>query len=288
VDYAIAVTLTLRRGQRRLDVKVDLNNTVGDHRLRMMFPTDLVATHALVHMPYDVVRRAIDIPKKPSLTEDPENGWVEPPTGLEPNKWFIDISNGKHGLCLLDQGVTQYEITQDKSRTIAFTLFRAFANRNSFQNIDYPDQPGTQCFGPQTFRFAVVPHTGGYISGGVMEQAFDWNVPPVVAQIGRNAKGDLPMEKSFVSISPAGTLAFSGIKPAEDGSGDCIVRFWNAAEAPVDGVVTFGLPVTKASLVRLDETHLADLAVGSDNTVTVEDIGTKKVVTLRVTLRKQQ
>ncbi|MCL2701368.1 MAG: glycosyl hydrolase-related protein [Phycisphaerae bacterium] len=287
VDYPVTVTLTLRRGARRLDVKVDLNNTVGDHRLRMMFPTDLVATHAAAHMQFDVVRRAIDIPQHPSLKEDPENGWVEPPTGLEPNKWFVDISNGKHGLCVLDQGVTQYEVTQDKSRTLAFTLFRAFQNRNSFQNIDYPDQPGTQCFGPQTFRFAVVPHAGDYVAGGIMAEAFDWNVPPVVAQVGQNAGGELPMEKSFVEISPAGTLAFSGIKPAEDGSGDCIVRFWNAAETPVNGMVKFGLPVAKATRVRLDETHVADAAVGADSTIAVDNIGPKKVITLRVTLKKQ-
>ena len=287
VDYPVGVTLTLRRGVKRLDVKVELNNTVGDHRLRMMFPTDLAATHAAVHMPFDVVRRAIDIPQLPSLKEDPENGWVEPPTGLEPNKWFVDVSNGKHGLCVLDQGVTQYEVTQDKTRTIAFTLFRAFQNRNSFQNIDYPDQPGTQCFGPQTFRFAVVPHAGDYAEGGVMEQAFDWNVSPVIAQVGQNAGGELPMEQSFVEISPAGTLAFSGIKPAADGSGDCIVRFWNAAEKPVDGVVKFGLPIAAATRVRLDETHVRDLSIEADNTVPLENIGPKKIVTLRVTMKKE-
>ena len=286
VDYPVSVTLTLRRGAKRLDVQVELNNTVGDHRLRMMFPTDLAATHAAVHMPFDVVRRAIEIPQRPSIKDDPENGWVEPPTGLEPNKWFVDVSNGKHGLCVLDQGVTQYEITQDKSRTIAFTLFRAFQNRNSFQNIDYPDQPGTQSFGPQSYRFALVPHVGDYIQGGVMRQAFEWNVPPVIAQIGQNGGGALPTERSFVEIAPAGMLAFSGIKPAQDGSGDCIVRFWNAAEKPVDGMVTFGLPVAKAALVRLDETHLRDLTVDADNTMAVENIGTKKVITLRVTLKQ--
>jgi len=109
----------------------------------------------------------------------------------------------------------------------------------------------------------------------------------VIAQVGQNAGGELPMEKSFVEITPAGTLAFSGIKPAEDGSGDCIVRFWNASESPMDGTVKFGLPVARASMVRLDETHVSDLSVEADNAVSVENIAPKKVVTMRVTLKKQ-
>ena len=284
-ELPVRITLTLRRGSKRLDVKVDINNTVGDHRLRMMFPTDLAATHAAAHMQFDVVRRAIDIPKEPSLQEDPVNGWVEPPTGLEPNKWFVDVSNGKHGLCVLDQGVTQYEVTQDKSRTIAFTLLRAFTNRNSFQNIDYPDQPGTQCFGPQTYRFAIYPHTGDYGTGGVMEQAFDWNVPPVVAQVGQNSKGELPVEASFLEIAPAGNLAFGAIKPAEDGSGDCIVRFWNASEQTVSGTVRTRGTLAKAAEVRLDETHVRDLSVQDGNTIQL-DVLPKKIVTLRLTFAK--
>lgn len=285
-SLAVRTVLILRKGARLLDCETTCDNRVRDHRLRLGFPTRLRATHACAHMQFDVVRRQIAIPKV--------EGWIEPPTGLEPNKWFVDVSNGRHGLAVIDQGITQYEVTEDARQAIVFTLMRCFQMRNSFQKIDYPDQPGTQCQGPARWRYAIYPHAGDYEAGGVLEAAAQWHVATVVAQMGTVEGGTLPTTASFLEITPAGPLVFSGIKPAEGtsvadlaaGRGDLIVRFWNAAEHAVTGTLRTRAPILRAAETRLDETELRQLAVDAGNGLTLTDIGPKKVVTVRLSLGK--
>ena len=44
VALEIVSILTLTRGARRLEIETTFDNTVRDHRLRVMFPTDLAVT----------------------------------------------------------------------------------------------------------------------------------------------------------------------------------------------------------------------------------------------------
>ena len=52
--------LTLDRYARGVTVTTTLVNTCEDHRLRVMFPTHLAATHSSAEEPFDVVERPID------------------------------------------------------------------------------------------------------------------------------------------------------------------------------------------------------------------------------------
>ena len=180
VAYPIRTVLTLRKGSRVLDAVTTVNNVAKDHRLRLLLPTGLAkAEHSWGHMPFDVVKRPVHVPSG--------EGWREAPTGSHPQKWFVDVSDGAAGLAVLNRGISQYEVLETRERPIALTLMRCFQMRNSVQNIDYPDQPGSQCQGVQEYRWAVIPHAGDWDRGGVMAAAAAWNVPPVICQIGVGA-----------------------------------------------------------------------------------------------------
>ena len=162
------------------------------------------------------------------------------------------------------------------------TLMRCFQMRNTVQNIDYPDQPGTQCQGRQEFRYALLPHVGDWDRGGVMADAARWNVPPVLCQIGAG-RGNRPASFTFFSVADE-ALTFSGIKPAENGTG-MILRFYNPTERAVDCEVRSGFKVVTAEEVRLDESRVRSLAVAGDGLrVCAGPVGAKKTLSLRLEL----
>jgi len=289
VDYPIRTVITLRRGSRLLDIRTTVDNVVKDHRLRLMLPTNLAAEYSWGHMPFDVVKRPVHVPSG--------EGWLEPPTGCHPQKWFVDLSDGTAGLAFINQGITQYEVLETGERTIAVTFFRCFAMRNSVQNIDYPDQPGSQCQGRHEFRYALLPHRGDYDTGGVMAEAARWNVPPIICQIGTGAgvarppegargmqgavASPLPPQCSLLEVTPA-DLAFSGIKPSEDGTG-LLLRLYNPTERSIPGEIITRAPVAAAWETRLDETPLRDLPVQDGNRIKLGNTGPKRVVTVKMT-----
>lgn len=276
VRYPIRTVISLKRGSRLLDVATVVNNVVKDHRLRLLLPTHLNAQHSWAHMPFDVVRRPVHVPSG--------EGWLEPPTGAHPQKWFVDASDGTVGLAVLNQGISQYEVIESDERPIALTFMRCFQMRNSVQNIDYPDQPGSQCQGAREFRYAIVPHEGDWDSGGVMAEALRWNVPPIVCQIGVGSGAcgggsPLPAQCGFLEVSTT-DLVFSGIKPSEDGNG-LILRMYNPTERTIAGEVTTRMNIAAATETRLDESPVRELDVRDGNRVQVV-AGAKKVVTVRL------
>ena len=278
INYPITTVITLKRGSRLLDATTTVNNVAKDHRLRLLLPTGLAATHSWGHMPFDVVKRAVHVPGG--------EGWLEPPTGLHPQKWFVDVSDGAAGLAVLNRGITQYEVLETDERPIALTLMRCFQMRNTVQNIDYPDQPGTQCQGVQEFRYALLPHAGDWDNGGVMSEAARWNVPPIICQIGTGSGvvPTLPPEASIFDLVSDG-LAFSGIKPSEDGAA-LILRLYNPTERTVSGELRARMKIAKAEEVRLDETPVRELKVEDASKVKIENVGTRRVVTVKIELKR--
>jgi len=270
VRFPIRTVLELRRGSRLLDVTTTFDNVVRDHRLRVLLPTRLACSHSHAHMPFDVTARAVHVPDGA--------GWIEPPTGRCPQKWFVDVSDGAAGLAVLNEGITQYEVLEDGDRTLALTLMRCFQMRNTVQNIDYPDQGGSQCPGRHVYRYALLPHAGDWDSAGVLPAAARWICPPIICQIG-GGEGPLPLAASFLQVTPD-DLAFSGVKPAEDGGG-LIVRLYNPTRRVVRGELRSRGAIAGARQVRLDETDLRPVPVHNGRAVPLE-ARPGEVVTVRL------
>ena len=150
------------------------------------------------------------------------------------------------------------------------------------------DQPGTQCQGVQRFEWALAPHSSDWVRGGVMATAARWTVQPAVCQVGTGA-GVACRGASFQPLPPTASmlelvgdnLVFSGIKPAEDGSG-LIFRFYNPTESPAPAEIRTRLPVAAAEEVRLDETPQRGLAVEDRTRVKLGEVGAKKIVTVKL------
>jgi len=298
VPYPIVNRVTLRRGEPWVEIVTELENVAEDHYLRVSFPTGLRTDTVQVQSPFDVVTRPTALPDAAQFDE--------PPQPEQPMDAFIDVSDGRAGLALLNDGLKAYEAHADAESTLSLTLLRCFALRFFVPNrTDYPDQArGAQCPGRHTFRYAVSPHAGDWARGGVWAAAERFNVPVLAAQIGPTQHGSQPRSRAFLEVEPEG-LHVSAVKQSESGAG-WIVRVFNprptavratlrlndgwsgppASRSPMERVRTeFALPAERGQRwrrvrqVTLEEMPERDLTLDARGWVRVRVPG-KRIVTV--------
>ena len=226
-SFPIVNTLTLRQGMPWLEVVTELDNTVRDHYLRVCFPMRLSADTVQVQSPFDVVSRPIALPDHGPGDEAPQ--------AEQPMHAFVDMTNGEVGAALLNEGLKAYEACDDVDRTINLTLLRALRMRFFVpEKFDHPElAAGSQCPGPQVFRYAFMPHSGDWVEGGVWGAAERFNAPLLAAQLSVTPHGHAPLTRSFVEVDPP-ELTISAIKQSERGEG-WIVRLFNPLTSVVRG-----------------------------------------------------
>ena len=149
---------------------------------------------------------------------------------------FVDLSDGKSGLALLNDGLKAYEIRDDADRNLCLTLLRCYPLRICVTSdmIDYSQiEKGSQCPGKHTFRYALMPHAGDWAKGGVWKASERFNLGFLAAQIGPSTLGTEPLSKAFLELDPD-NLHISTIKRSEDGKG-WVVRLLNPFDEAIEG-----------------------------------------------------
>ncbi|MCL2089339.1 MAG: hypothetical protein FWH14_07635 [Oscillospiraceae bacterium] len=296
--YKIENIITLRKGQRYVEITTNLNNTAEDHYLQVAFPTNIKATHVAAQGQFDVVMRPIE---KYDYTQ-----YDEIPMTEYPMNSFVGISDGKEGIALLNEGLKAYEADDDARNTMYLSLLRCFPLRIcvTAEMQDYSDKDkGSQCLGPQSFRYAFMPHQGDWEEGDVWRESEKFTLELRAAQLTPNKDGKNPLEKSFIEFKDE-NLHISAIKQSEDKSG-WVVRLFNPSDKAVknairiNGGLTAGQeqsmverqaanfklpsysdkPWTSAEVVSLEELPQDKLTIGSDGWTEFEITG-KKILTL--------
>lgn len=271
VNFPIEVLISITKVSRRVDLKVKLNNTPENHRLRMMFPTDLNAEDSYGEGQFDVVKR-------PIKRIDSHN-WVEQPMYDYPLHHFVDISDGNNGCAILAPGLKEYEVLDDSNKTVALTLLRAFTYIiYPSSKEDYSHKKGSQCLGEHEFNISFYPHKGFWDEGNVYEQALNFSNDLRLNQIG-SSNGNLALENSFLKIEPS-ELVFSCFKKAEIGEG-YILRIYNPTERIVEGTITFSLSVRDVELVTLEENLVTKIQLINDSKLNLS-VGAKKICTFKI------
>ncbi len=269
---AVHVTTVYRlvRGERFLRIHTTVANTVKDHILRALFATGVKTDAVCAETPFDVVSRPIPLPD----THD----WREPYRPVQPHRSFVDLSDGKRGVALLNRGLTQYEAVDDPERTLALTLFRAHRAWNSVRLAYYPDETGTQLQGTHSFEYALLPHQGDWDAAGVAYEAEWFNVPFSVGAAG-SGEGTLPATLSFIEVEGNG-LVMDALKKGEwDDS--VILRLSNPTPRDIEGVVHVHAPVAKAEAVNLMETEVEAVLPVVEGRIAVR-LPAKKILTVRL------
>ncbi len=273
----IVSVVSLDREGRCVRVITTVNNTVKDHRLRVMFPSVRRAKKSHAETPFDVVARPVG--------RRDTRGWEEQDDGGRPMLNFVDVADGKRGLAVITRGLCEYEALRDAPRTIAVTLLRGFTHRQfRWENVAAEGVPGTQMPGEHTFEYCLFPHAGTWERGKVARTAYEQNIPLMPVQTFGGNDGMRPVQGLLTVTSD--TLILSALKQSEDGR-SVIVRLSNPSRKTVGTDVESPLGIRTASLCTMAEERAASLRVIAKKRVRIE-VGPKKVVTLRLNMANRK
>jgi alpha-mannosidase len=227
-----------------------------------------------VESAFDVVEREID--------HGPESPWFGGVNATFPMHRFVDISDDEAGFAILNDGLREYQVSEDTCRTIALTLMRAY--EVSLTTVSkrwdaHPEMTLSQCPGEHEFRYWIYPHKGRWDKGEVMREAEVTSVPLEIVQAGAHG-GDLPKQKGFLCIEPS-NLVLTALKHSESGD-RLVMRFFNPTTKVLSGKIKTNLKVKSAYRLTLEEKEEAKLEVKRDSvSLKVEP---KKIVTLGLDL----
>ncbi|MCX8052762.1 MAG: glycosyl hydrolase-related protein [Armatimonadetes bacterium] len=274
-ELTIFTYVTLKRGSKRVDIRTIIDNTVEDHRMRVLFPTGVQAEYACAAGHFTVSKR-------PVVPEKNENGEYWPEMQILPQQYFVDVSDGKQGLALINDCLGEYEAMNDIERTVALTLFRSVrvAIGTEYRVIsEYPTQKGAQLLGKMEFHYSVYPHEGNWEQGNVYDEAINFNVDLLPVQTFRHDMGQLPLKNSFYKLE-SDNLVVSCFKKSEDRD-SFIVRLFNPSSDTAEGILHFSAPIKRAYTTNLNEERQGELEVIDGHRVKVT-AATNKIVTIEV------
>jgi alpha-mannosidase/mannosylglycerate hydrolase len=275
-ELCIVSLVSLRRGARVLDVKTTVHNTIEDHRLRLLLPTDATAaTTYIAHHPYDLTERSIAV--------DPETlDWSEMEIAEKP---FLDlqaVGDGARGLAFISAGGPhEGGVADDRRRTMQVTLLRSFR-----RTVGTPGEHDGLELGEITYAYALMPYAGDLPATSALREAARLRGGLNTRQTGPVSSGYPPMGGSQSATQSLleqqeGTLVISTVKQPEVGKG-LIVRLWNPGGEPAHDTLILGKAPQSVTTVKLNESPDGPgEAVLNGNTVGIT-AAPHQIVTLRL------
>ena len=276
----IQTFITLKAESRQVDVRVEFENCHKDHCLRVLFPTGITkADHVVVGEHFNAHARSIR-PQGPGGNAF----WTE--MGRLPFHDYVDISDGQQGFAVINDCLTEYEVSQSDHRILALTLLRSVRNSICTELrvwSHYPGQDGGQCLGRHVVSYAICPHSGRWDDAEIDVKAQLFNAPVRVVQTNKHTGSVTGNETSFFSLSNR-KIRFSALKKAER-SETMILRLYNPSCQRQTGTIKFNLPVQNAWQVNLNEERQGELPVDSQAGIAI-DIAAKKIATFELSFIK--
>ena len=186
---------------------------------------------------------------------------------------FADLSQGDFGVALLNDSKYGHKV---KDGVIDLNLLRSVPYPRPTPGAGEP-QPGDPHLGftdqaEHTFRYALYPHTGNVVAGGVVRAGYEFNHPPEVMAT-RSQPGSLPPTASLLQVD-APNVIVEAVKQAEgdgyigDGQ-ELIVRMYETSHAAGRATIKFGFPVEAVFETDLMENLLGKLLL-EENAVKLE------------------
>ncbi|MBN1691334.1 MAG: hypothetical protein JW901_09950 [Dehalococcoidia bacterium] len=277
VPLEITTKAVLTRGVARVDFTTSVTSVCCDHRLRAHFTAPFKADEAYYDGHFEVVRRLMGAPAY-------DDSWFEKPATEQPQRAFVDISNGKTGLMIANRGLPEAEVLQSgPASEVALTLLRCIGWL-SLDNLDTRKDhagppwlavPDAQMNGTHEFEYSIIPHTAGW--AGSFQQAYAFNAP-MRAVIDLPHPGTRAGTGSFLAVDTH-LFVITAIKTPEDGSG-LILRGFNISDRPIEVSIKPHLPVGTAHRCRLDETIIDNIGTEPDGRIHFP-AGAHEIVSLR-------
>jgi alpha-mannosidase len=254
----------------RIDFVTTVKNNHPRLRLRVRFNTDIKVPEYTCESQFGAVSRPTN-----QYYFEPE-GWKEKPSGVFPSLRWVDYSNGKIGLTVINKGTPENEV---RDGNIYITLLRGVGVLSSDGKagpvIPVPDARETKTY---TFRYSVYPHEGDWRKAKSYKYGYEFNYSLVAMQLPKHKK--FRIKRSFLKIEPE-NLVMTAFKPSEDGSG-VVLRFYEASGEETDAAITLFKKPSKVFTTDLLENEIQEVEV-EDETIRMK-VKPFEIVTLKIVL----
>jgi len=278
----VVQVVEMRAGSARIDVHTEIDWHERDHVLKVAFPLDVHADHITREIQFGHLSTAIHT----------NTSWDAARFEVCAHRW-VDVSEPGYGVALINDAKYGHDASRTRSgddvtsTTLRLTLLKG---------AQYPDPHADE--GHHAFTYALLPHAGDFRAAGVIAEGYRLNLPlrpipaPDVVPVTRVDRlrsvwvtGSVDSGPSVVVVaSRSEAVVVEAVKPADDGSGDLIVRCYESwgGRAALDLRVGFEL----ASVTVTDLLEEANEAIP---VVPIEVSGSRVTGSLRpfqiVTLR---
>jgi len=270
----ITQQVILTSGCPRLDFVTDCHWREPRTMLRTAFPVNIQTDEASFEIQFGHLRR----PTHQNTT------WDLARDEVVAHKW-VDLSQNDCGVALLNDSKYGHKVKRMAGgNVIDLNLLRSVPYPGPRLVMDEDVRPGEphHAYTDQAdhhFTYALYPHPGDLVSGGVVQAAYELNVPlrmmPMAPQ-----DGDLPRKFSFLEIDSPNVI-IEAVKKGEKDDG-VIIRLYEASGGGATNVkLQVGYDIEGAQLVDLMEENPVPLLLDY-RTVTLDfqpfEIKTVKVM----------
>lgn len=256
---SITIDYELRRGEPRVEVAIDLDWHEDQKLLKLLIPLDLHTDRAAAEIAYGHVYRPIHT----------NTSWEEARFEIVAHRW-LHVGEHGYGVALANEATYGYDVTRAESSGRTATVIGISLARAP----RYPDPDSDR--GSHSFRFALRPSAG---IPEAVEEGYRINVP--LREISDAATTDVP---PLVEVEAPGVMV-EAVKLADDGSGDVIVRLYEAFGGRTRGVVKASFDAAACVETDLLERAIETAAIRSDGDAQHVEVELRpfQLVTLRFT-----
>ncbi|MBD3392300.1 MAG: alpha-mannosidase [Chitinivibrionales bacterium] len=242
--------IILRRNSRRIDFSTTINWGETHKLLKVSFPVNVRAKEALQEIQFGHIAR----PNRKARSEDADKFEVC-------NHRWTALAGRKNGAAVLND--CKYGVSVD-GNAINLTLLRAPVA---------PDMNADK--GSQECTYSLYAWNGPFAASDIVREGYELNCPVLAVD------GDAG-SRSVVAVD-APNIIVETVKPAEDGSGDIIVRLYESMRSASACVLAVDLPVAAAEQTDMLEGRRRKLRMRKDGSCTLT-FRPFEIVTVRLRL----
>src|SRR5699024_2235788 len=163
IPFTIRTTVTVGKNDGGVNVETTFDNQAKDHRLRVLFPTDIKADTHEADSIFEVAKR----------NNIPSDEWTNPDHSQHQQD-FVTVYDQSEGIVIANKGLNEYEVLRDSRQTIAVTLVRSVREMGDW---GYFPTPEAQCLGEQTASFRMYPFQGEEAKFEAYRDAYQYQLP---------------------------------------------------------------------------------------------------------------
>lgn len=224
--------IRLGADSRRLEFETEVDWKEMHRLLKTDFPVEVYSENIINEMQFGFVER----PAHRSRVYDQDRYEVC-------NHRYSAFCDGSHGAAILND--CKYGISAN-GNAMQLTLLRAST---------CPEMRADNKV--HNFVYAFTAWEGAFIQSDVVKQGYELNVKPVVAMGATKAFSALCIDKENIILDT--------MKPAEDGSGDLILRFYESQKAAQTATISLAVGAYKAYVCDMLENVEEELEVVNGN-----------------------